>query len=87
VYPLDKETKEGRPFWSLPKRPPHPTAFDPTNELHQAFIGACACLYAKIYDLEIPYEKPRSKEAKEEIAKKAEGTTVPVFTLNEQKAS
>ena len=22
VYPLDKTTKEGRPFWSLPKRPP-----------------------------------------------------------------
>ena len=23
AYPPDKLTKEGRPFWSLPKRPPH----------------------------------------------------------------
>lgn len=34
AYPLDKMTKEGRPFWSLPKRPPHIVEFDPNNELH-----------------------------------------------------
>jgi len=22
VYPLDKKDKDGKPFWSLPKRPP-----------------------------------------------------------------
>ena len=28
VYPLDAKTKEGSPFWSLPKRPPVPIDFD-----------------------------------------------------------
>ena len=28
VYPEDKVTKEGRLFWSLPKRPPHAVLFD-----------------------------------------------------------
>lgn len=28
VYPLDAKTKEGAPFWSLPKRPPTPVVFD-----------------------------------------------------------
>lgn len=28
VYPLDKVTAEGRPFWALPKRAPHPLKFD-----------------------------------------------------------
>lgn len=34
VYPLNKLTKEGRPFWSLPKRPPHPAVFSPENPIH-----------------------------------------------------
>jgi ubiquitin-activating enzyme E1-like protein 2 len=57
---LDKVTKEGRPFWSLPKRPPHPIDFDPTNEVHQTFIASCACLLATVNKISIPYEKPRS---------------------------
>lgn len=28
VYPLDAKTKEGNPFWSLPKRPPTPLVVD-----------------------------------------------------------
>jgi len=28
VYPLDKLTAEGRPFWALPKRAPHPLKFN-----------------------------------------------------------
>lgn len=34
VYPLDAKTKEGAPFWSLPKRPPTPIDFTPTDPLH-----------------------------------------------------
>jgi hypothetical protein len=68
VYPLDKLTKEGRPFWSLPKRPPHPVIFDPENVMHQNLIASLSCLIANLYGIAIPYEKPRSKEAKLEIA-------------------
>jgi hypothetical protein len=56
VYPLDKMTKEGRPFWSLPKRPPHPIEFDPKNLTHASFVAACACLYARIYNINITYD-------------------------------
>ena len=28
VYPLDFVTKEGKLFWTLPKRPPIPIEFD-----------------------------------------------------------
>lgn len=64
VYPLDKQTKEGRPFWSLPKRPPHPVEFSTDNEVHVNFVAACACLYASIYEVKIPFENPRSLESK-----------------------
>lgn len=60
VYPLDKQTKDGRPFWSLPKRPPHAVEFDKSNEVHVNFLAACACLMASIYNIDIPFENPRS---------------------------
>jgi hypothetical protein len=44
VYPLDKLTAEGRPFWSLPKRAPKIVEFDPKNLLHASFISSFACL-------------------------------------------
>ena len=40
VYPLDTKTKDGKPFWTLPKRPPHPLDFDPENKAHADFIAA-----------------------------------------------
>ena len=51
VYPLDKKTKEGKPFWASPKRPPHETPFNEKNELHISFIVAFASLTARIYGL------------------------------------
>lgn len=44
VYPLDAKTKDGAPFWTLPKRPPTPLIFDEKNMLHLNFIAATACL-------------------------------------------
>jgi len=40
VYPLDTKTKDGKPFWTLPKRPPHDITFDPEKEMHYNFIAA-----------------------------------------------
>jgi hypothetical protein len=34
TYPIDKLNSDGRPFWSLPKRPPHPVMFDASNPIH-----------------------------------------------------
>ena len=53
AYPLDKLTKDGRPFWSLPKRAPHTIHFDPNNDLHSRFISSYACLYAKMYKMDL----------------------------------
>ena len=68
VYPIDKLTKEGRPFWSLPKRPPHPTIFEKDNLIHASLISAYACLYANLFQIKIPYDQPRSKESKFKMA-------------------
>lgn len=70
VYPLDKLTAEGRPFWSLPKRPPNPLEFDPEDQLHRNFIAAYSCLMAKMYGVELP-EDPRSESTKLQISERA----------------
>jgi hypothetical protein len=87
VYPIDKQTKEGRPFWSLPKRPPRALDFDPSDEMHQNVVAAVSCLLATTYGVKIPYDKPRSKEAKQDMANKAAKVDVPAFVPNDVKAS
>lgn len=87
VYPLEKLTKEGRPFWSLPKRPPTPVEFNPDDIGHASVVSAYACLMAKVYGVEIPFSEPRSKDSKMEMAKKASQYEVPVFVPNDEKAS
>jgi hypothetical protein len=84
---LDKTTKEGRPFWSLPKRPPTPAVFDPTNQLHANSVAAYACLAAQVFGVAIPYEKPRSAESKADMAQKASSYEVSAFVPNDAKAS
>jgi hypothetical protein len=61
VYPLDSVTKDGNPFWTLPKKPPQPIAFDKNSELHCTFINSLASLRAKMFFVEIPSELPRSE--------------------------
>merc|ERR1719502_2489235 len=50
-FPLDMTTSSGAPFWSGPKRPPAPLAFDSANEHHVDFILAAANLRAFNYGL------------------------------------
>jgi len=52
----------------LPKRPPTAVEFDPQNKLHQNMIAAYATLLARSYKILIPYENPRSAEAKQGMA-------------------
>ncbi len=54
TYPLDTKTKEGMPFWSLPKRAPNELNFDFNEELDSCFIVSAACLRAKIFGIKIP---------------------------------
>lgn len=86
VYPLDKMNPDGRPFWSLPKRAPEPQDFNADDALHRNFVASYACLLAKMYGIEIPYEQPRNEDAKNLIAEVAKFFEVPPFVPSLEKA-
>lgn len=86
VYPLDAKTKEGAPFWSLPKRPPTPIDFDPEDILHCQYITAIACLRANVFKVKIPSKTPRTEEFRRECGKVATKFEVPKFVPNDEKA-
>ena len=65
------KTKDGKPFWSLPKRAPEVMKFDFKNELHARFIAAAVCLRARLFLVEIPFKTPREKEAIIKMASQA----------------
>lgn len=82
---VGKEGEE-RPFWSLPKRPPKAQVFDQSNSAHRNFIAAYACLFATMYGVKIPYEAPRSDEAKTAMAELASTVPVKDFLPDDAKA-
>lgn len=86
VYPLDTQTKDGKPFWTLPKRPPHDIEYNPEDEMHSNFIASCACLYATIHKIKIPYTNSREKESKKDMAVKAVKFAVKEFEPDESEA-
>ncbi|XP_006140627.1 ubiquitin-like modifier-activating enzyme 1 [Tupaia chinensis] len=50
-FPPDQLTSSGAPFWSGPKRCPHPLTFDVNNPLHLDYVVAAANLFAQTYGL------------------------------------
>ncbi|XP_015787197.1 ubiquitin-like modifier-activating enzyme 1 [Tetranychus urticae] len=60
-FPPDQSTSSGAPFWSGPKRCPHPLKFDVNNQTHLDYIVATANLRAYLYSL--PQTRDRSKVA------------------------
>uniref|UniRef100_A0A8C1TDW8 Ubiquitin-activating enzyme E1 n=1 Tax=Cyprinus carpio TaxID=7962 RepID=A0A8C1TDW8_CYPCA len=50
-FPPDQLTSSGAPFWSGPKRCPHPLEFSTNNDLHMDYIMAAANLLAQSYGL------------------------------------
>ncbi|KAF0036226.1 hypothetical protein F2P81_011538 [Scophthalmus maximus] len=51
-FPPDQLTSSGAPFWSGPKRCPHPLEFSTSNELHMDYIVAAANLFAQTYGVQ-----------------------------------
>jgi hypothetical protein len=86
AYPLDKQSKDGKLFWSLPKRPPISADFDPKNSLHNSFIAAYACLMANQFKIPIPYQNPRNEESKFKMGATAAELKLPEFVPNQLKA-
>uniref|UniRef100_A0A7N6C3K4 E1 ubiquitin-activating enzyme n=1 Tax=Anabas testudineus TaxID=64144 RepID=A0A7N6C3K4_ANATE len=66
-------TSSGAPFWSGPKRCPHPLEFSTSNELHMDYIMAGANLFAQTYSL------PGSND-RVGVAKILQEVKVPAFT-------
>lgn len=55
TYPLDAKTKDGKPFWKLPKRPPTPIeCLDAKDPLHATFITSYAVLLCKVHNIPHP---------------------------------
>lgn len=58
-FPPDQTTSSGAPFWSGPKRCPHPLTFSLENFVHVDYVMAAANLKAYVYG--IPQCRDRSK--------------------------
>uniref|UniRef100_A0A672M2Y9 E1 ubiquitin-activating enzyme n=1 Tax=Sinocyclocheilus grahami TaxID=75366 RepID=A0A672M2Y9_SINGR len=71
-FPPD-QVSSGAPFWSGPKRCPHPLEFSTNNDLHMDYIMAAANLLAQSYGL--PCSTERS-----DLTKLLQDVKVPEFT-------
>lgn len=84
VYPRDLVGKDGKPFWSLPKRPPVPIdLFDPEDTTHVAFIVSAASLRAHEFDIPAP---EWTAAARAEVAARVAALPIPAFVPSDAKA-
>ncbi|KAK9176279.1 hypothetical protein WN944_028293 [Citrus x changshan-huyou] len=54
TFPEDAATSTGAPFWSAPKRFPHPLQFSSADPSHLHFVMAASILRAEIFGIPIP---------------------------------
>ena len=85
-YPLDKKDKNGKLFWTLPKRPPIPLQYSLDDQLCIDFISAYACLLANMFNIKIPYKYPRDINSKKVMISKTKNMKVEEFVPNDLKA-
>nr|XP_020749835.1 ubiquitin-like modifier-activating enzyme 1 [Odocoileus virginianus texanus] len=67
-------TGSGAPFWSGPKRCPHPLIFDVNNPLHLDYVIAAANLFAQTYGM-------MGSQDRSAVTKLIQSMQVPEFTL------
>ncbi|XP_033109531.1 ubiquitin-like modifier-activating enzyme 1 [Anneissia japonica] len=72
-FPADQVTTSGAPFWSGPKRCPHPLNFDFDNEMHMDYVCAAANLKAEVYGIKGSRDRAFIRSIMETI-------TIPAFT-------
>uniref|UniRef100_A0A672GT43 Ubiquitin-like modifier-activating enzyme 1 n=1 Tax=Salarias fasciatus TaxID=181472 RepID=A0A672GT43_SALFA len=72
-FPPDQVLHSGAPFWSGPKRCPHPLEFSTSNELHMDYVLAAANLFAQTYGIQGSTDRAA-------LVKILQDVKVPVFT-------
>lgn len=78
------KTKDGEPFWKLPKRPPTEiNEIDPKDELHRIFVSSYAVIMARTFGVAYP-KNFRTEAGRDEIMKIAISIKVPDFVPSEE---
>lgn len=54
TFPEDAATSTGAPFWSAPKRFPHPLQFSSSDRSHLQFVMAASILRAETFGISVP---------------------------------
>ena len=75
TFPEDVSTSTGAPFWSAPKRFPHPLQFSSSDPSHLHFIMAASILRAETFGIPIPDWSTNPKKLAEVVDK----VVVPEF--------
>ncbi|KZV25761.1 hypothetical protein F511_04822 [Dorcoceras hygrometricum] len=69
TFPEDAATSSGAPFWSAPKRFPHPLQFSTADPSHLHFIMAASILRAETFGISVPEWAKHPKKLAEAIDK------------------
>lgn len=69
TFPEDAATSTGAPFWSAPKRFPHPLQFSSSDPSHLHFIMAASILRAETFGIPIPDWATNPKKLAEVVHK------------------
>ncbi|GMN23622.1 hypothetical protein TIFTF001_000189 [Ficus carica] len=79
TFPEDAATSTGAPFWSAPKRFPHPLQFSAADAGHLHFVMAAAILRAETFGISIPDWAKNPKK----LAEAVDRVIVPEFQPKE----
>uniref|UniRef100_A0AAZ3QDB8 E1 ubiquitin-activating enzyme n=1 Tax=Oncorhynchus tshawytscha TaxID=74940 RepID=A0AAZ3QDB8_ONCTS len=71
-FPPEQLTSSGAPFWSGPKRCPHPLEFSTSNHLHMDYVMSGANLFAQSYGMQGSTDRVG-------VAKILDSLSVPTF--------
>ncbi|KAK6935687.1 THIF-type NAD/FAD binding fold [Dillenia turbinata] len=69
TFPEDAATSTGAPFWSAPKRFPHPLQFSTSDLAHIHFVMAASILRAETFGIPIPDWAKNPKKVAEAVDK------------------
>ncbi|KAJ6292165.1 hypothetical protein OIU76_024140 [Salix suchowensis] len=79
TFPEEASTSTGAPFWSAPKRFPHPLQFSTADPSHLHFVMAASILRAETFGISVPEWAKHPKT----LAEAVEKVTVPEFQPRE----